>query len=92
MRRTSRYAIALLLLNPTTARSCRSSPTCFRRASRLHLYLLMVGSRAAETRSHLSWLQHLAAVYDISARTVYMPNGLKLEAHSGFGSLTDDPG
>ena len=32
------------------------------------------------------------AVYDISARTVYMPNGLKLEAHSGIGSLMDDPG
>jgi hypothetical protein len=35
---------------------------------------------------------NLTAVYDISARTVYMPNGLKLEAHSGFGSLIDDPG
>jgi hypothetical protein len=32
------------------------------------------------------------AVYDISARAVYMPNGAKLEAHSGFGSLMDDPG
>ncbi len=35
---------------------------------------------------------NFTAVYDISARTVYMPNGLKLEAHSGFGSLMDDPG
>jgi hypothetical protein len=35
---------------------------------------------------------NLTAVYDISTRTVYMPNGLKLEAHSGFGSLMDDPG
>jgi hypothetical protein len=32
------------------------------------------------------------AVYDISAHAVYMPNGSKLEAHSGFGSLMDDPG
>jgi hypothetical protein len=32
------------------------------------------------------------AVYDISARVVYMPNGAKLEAHSGFGNLMDDPG
>jgi len=31
------------------------------------------------------------AVYDISARTVYMPNGTKLEAHSGLGSKMDDP-
>jgi hypothetical protein len=33
----------------------------------------------------------LTAVYDISARTVYMPNGVKLEAHSGMGALMDDP-
>ena len=30
------------------------------------------------------------AVYDISARTVYLPNGEKLEAHSGLGSHMDD--
>ena len=35
---------------------------------------------------------NLTAVYDISARVVYMPNGSKLEAHSGFGNLMDDPG
>lgn len=33
----------------------------------------------------------LTAVYDISARVVYMPNGARLEAHSGFGSTKDDP-
>jgi hypothetical protein len=31
------------------------------------------------------------AVYDISAHIVYMPDGSQLEAHSGFGSLLDDP-
>ena len=31
------------------------------------------------------------AVYDISARTVYMPDGTRLEAHSGLGSRLDDP-
>jgi hypothetical protein len=31
------------------------------------------------------------AVYDISARTVYLPNGTRLEAHSGLGDLLDDP-
>jgi Protein of unknown function (DUF2778) len=35
---------------------------------------------------------NLTAVYDISAHTIYMPNRSKLEAHSGFGSLMDDPG
>ena len=31
------------------------------------------------------------AVYDISARAVYMPGGARLEAHSGFGALRDSP-
>jgi hypothetical protein len=31
------------------------------------------------------------AVYDITARAVYLPNGTVLEAHSGTGSLRDDP-
>jgi len=33
----------------------------------------------------------VTAVYDISARVVYLPDGTKLEAHSGLGSLIDDP-
>jgi hypothetical protein len=31
------------------------------------------------------------AVYDISARTVYLPNGERLEAHSGLGDMLDNP-
>jgi len=31
------------------------------------------------------------AIYDISARTVYLPNGRRLEAHSGLGDQMDDP-
>jgi hypothetical protein len=31
------------------------------------------------------------AIYDISAHTVYLPSGQRLEAHSGFGSRLDDP-
>ena len=31
------------------------------------------------------------AVYDIAAHTVYMPNGERLEAHSGLGRNLDDP-
>jgi hypothetical protein len=30
------------------------------------------------------------AIYDITAQTVYMPNGRRLEAHSGYGELMDD--
>lgn len=31
------------------------------------------------------------AIYDISAKTVYLPDGQKLEAHSGLGGMVDDP-
>jgi hypothetical protein len=31
------------------------------------------------------------AIYDITAHTVYLPNGRRLEAHSGLGSLMDSP-
>ncbi|MBV9394534.1 MAG: DUF2778 domain-containing protein [Methylobacteriaceae bacterium] len=31
------------------------------------------------------------AIYDISARTVYLPNGTRLEAHSGLREYLDDP-
>src|ERR1700730_11189810 len=30
------------------------------------------------------------AIYDISAQTVYLPNGKRLEAHSGLGEYMDD--
>ena len=36
-------------------------------------------------------LDNRTAVYDISAHTVYMPNGVRLEAHSGLGNKLDDP-
>jgi hypothetical protein len=31
------------------------------------------------------------AIYDITAKTVYLPGGERLEAHSGLGPLMDDP-
>lgn len=31
------------------------------------------------------------AIYDITGKTVYMPNGKRLEAHSGLGPKMDDP-
>jgi hypothetical protein len=31
------------------------------------------------------------AIYDITAHTVYLPNGQRLEAHSGLGEHMDDP-
>jgi hypothetical protein len=38
-----------------------------------------------------SGYDHYTAVYDITARTVYMPDGTKLEAHSGLGDRLDNP-
>jgi hypothetical protein len=32
------------------------------------------------------------ALYDIAGHTVYLPNGERLEAHSGLGSKRDNPG
>ena len=31
------------------------------------------------------------AVYDISAKALYLPSGVAIEAHSGMGALMDDP-
>ncbi|WP_369722817.1 tlde1 domain-containing protein [Bradyrhizobium sp. LLZ17] len=43
----------------------------------------MLGGSAPYDRS--------TAVYDITAKTVYLPDGTRLEAHSGLGSNLDDP-
>jgi hypothetical protein len=60
---------------------------------RLTLASLTPGDGLFSSRPDLGALgyDNLTAVYDISARTVYMPSGSKLEAHSGLGSLIDDP-
>jgi hypothetical protein len=41
--------------------------------------------------SSVSGYDRYTAVYDISARTVYLPDGTRLEAHSGYGNKLDDP-
>ncbi len=43
------------------------------------------------TSGPLSGLDNWSAIYDISAHTVYMPNGTMLEAHSGRGTRLDNP-
>jgi hypothetical protein len=43
------------------------------------------------TPGSLLGLDSGAAVYDISAHTVYLPDGTELEAHSGQGGKLDDP-
>jgi hypothetical protein len=49
------------------------------------------GDGQSMTPGRLPASDGLTAVYDISAHTVYMPDGTKLEAHSGLGSRLDDP-
>ena len=39
----------------------------------------------------MSRFDRYTAVYDISAHVVYLPNGTRLEAHSGLGERLDDP-
>ncbi|HYA80507.1 MAG TPA: DUF2778 domain-containing protein [Methylocystis sp.] len=41
--------------------------------------------------SHAARPDNHTAVYDISAHTVYLPSGRRLEAHSGLGSRLDNP-
>ncbi|MET0221169.1 MAG: tlde1 domain-containing protein [Tardiphaga sp.] len=45
----------------------------------------------AAAASEPSLTDRTTAVYDISARKVYMPDGTKLEAHSGLGARLDNP-
>ncbi len=39
----------------------------------------------------LARYDHWTAIYDLAAHTVYMPDGTRLEAHSGLGDRLDDP-
>jgi len=50
-----------------------------------------VGSAPRDNAFNPSDDDRYTAVYDISAKTVYMPDGSKLEAHSGLGARMDDP-
>lgn len=43
----------------------------------------------AKDTSPLGDMSH-TAIYDISAKTVYLPSGTRLEAHSGLGEYMDD--
>jgi hypothetical protein len=42
-------------------------------------------------KNPLSELDNRTALYDIAAHTVFLPNGTRLEAHSGLGDKLDDP-
>ena len=53
--------------------------------------LRVADASAQEDSSLLSDAAARVAIYDIAAHQVYLPNGRRLEAHSGLGRYRDDP-
>jgi hypothetical protein len=53
--------------------------------------LISTYSARGDTTGPSSRYDHWTAVYDLSTHTVYLPNGARLEAHSGLGDRLDDP-
>ena len=51
----------------------------------------ILGGAAGAAVGPASRYDRYTAIYDISAHTVYLPNGVKLEAHSGLREHLDDP-
>jgi Protein of unknown function (DUF2778) len=51
----------------------------------------VLGSARGVTSNPSSRYDRRTAVYDVAAHTVYMPDGTRLEAHSGLGNRLDDP-
>ena len=61
--------------------------------SNLHVRLAQPRNEVPQPRKEAPPLEEdgRTAIYDITARTVYLPSGRRLEAHSGFGDLMDNP-
>ena len=51
----------------------------------------VLGNARGLTSSPSPRYDRWTAVYDVAAHTVYLPNGTRLEAHSGLGNRLDDP-
>jgi hypothetical protein len=51
----------------------------------------VVGNAGGITSSPSPRYDRWTAVYDVAAHTVYLPNGTRLEAHSGLRDRLDDP-
>ncbi|SRR6266508_4031767 len=53
---------------------------------------IWAGIAAAEIVVWVQWREaDKLAIYDITARTVYLPSGRRLEAHSGLEAFMDNP-
>lgn len=51
----------------------------------------VTSSGASKSPGKLPMNDGYSAIYDITGRTVYLPDGTRLEAHSGLGPKMDDP-
>jgi len=95
-------ASTLAVAAATTARDVVSDrpedPTLIEKLSGMFKYRMTLASLtptegifAPKTDLAALGYDNETAVYDISAHVVYLPNGSKLEAHSGLGGTRDDP-
>jgi hypothetical protein len=76
--------------NPPPAPAERSMMQKFSDMVKTRVTLASLGLGKAPDLASLGY-DNETAVYDITAHAVYLPNGTVLEAHSGMGSLRDDP-
>jgi len=85
----SSYRLASLEVAPSIPKpdeTARANRPRYRLAS-----LTPMDGTNANTESDDERYAGRTAIYDISAKILYMPNGDELEAHSGFGDMMDDP-
>ena len=91
-----RFALAMRVLPssprlPADQRPADAPPKAT--VSNLHVRLAQPRNEVPQPRKEVPPLEEdgRTAIYDITARTVYLPSGRRLEAHSGFGDLMDNP-
>jgi Protein of unknown function (DUF2778) len=80
------------LAQPATGRSAPKLATAASSPPASAARKRVATAEAKDSISPVSPVDHdsRTAIYDIAARTVYLPNGRRLEAHSGLGSHMDD--
>jgi hypothetical protein len=90
-------ANGVLLPSPDVRRRAVAGPAAGRSGPKLaslppsNVAKTQIRTTASKDLNSLPDADSRTAVYDIVAHTVYLPNGRRLEAHSGLGSQLDDP-
>ncbi len=90
-------ANSVLLPPPDVRRRAMAGPAAGRSGPKLaslppsNVAKTQIRTTASKDLNSLPDADSRTAVYDIVAHTVYLPNGRRLEAHSGLGSQLDDP-